>query len=125
MTKKDLVHFEKKLLAEKQRILKQREHTNELLKQPQREAGGEISGYRPHIADQGGETYQREVASQLTSQESALLVEIDEALKRIQDGRYGICEICQAKIPKARLEIIPYARLCIKDKQKRDKEKST
>lgn len=120
MTKKDLVHFEKKLLAEKQRILKQREHTNELLKQPQREAGGEISGYRTHIADQGGETYQREVASQLTSQESAILVEIDEALKRISDGRYGICEICQAKIPKARLEIIPYARLCIKDKQKKD-----
>ena len=125
MTKKDLVHFEKKLLAEKQRILKQREHTNELLKQPQREAGGEISGYRTHIADQGGETYQREVASQLSSQESTILVEIDEALKRIQDGRYGICEICQAKIPKARLEAIPYARLCIKDKQKRDKEKST
>ena len=120
MTKKDLVHFEKKLLAEKRRILKQREHTNELLKQPQREAGGEISGYRTHIADQGGETYQREVASQLTSQESAILVEIDEALKRISDGRYGICEICRAKIPKARLEIIPYARLCIKDKQKKD-----
>lgn len=123
MTKKDLVHFEKKLLAEKQRILKQREHTNELLKQPQREAGGEISGYRTHIADQGGETYQREFASQLTSQESALLVEIDEALKRIQNGRYGICEICQGKISKARLEIIPYARLCVKDKQKKDQPK--
>ena len=53
MKKKDLIYFEKKLLEEKQRILKQREHTNELLKQPQREAGGEISGYCTHIADQG------------------------------------------------------------------------
>jgi RNA polymerase-binding protein DksA len=118
MKKKDLIHFEKKLLEEKQRILKQRDHTNELLKQPQREAGGEISGYRTHIADQGGETLQREMASQLTSQESATLVEIDEALKHIQEGRYGTCEICSTKIPKARLEIIPYARLCIKCKKK-------
>jgi len=116
--KKDLMRFEKKLLAEKQKLLKQRGHTNELLKQPQREAGGEISGYRTHIADQGGETYQREFASQLTSQESKVLIEIDEAIQRIQKGRFGICEMCQGKIPKARLEIIPYARFCVKCKQK-------
>ncbi len=118
MKKKDLKNFEKKLLAEKQKLLKQRGHTNELLKQPQREAGGEISGYRTHIADQGGETYQREFASQLTSQESKILIEIDEALQRIQKGRFGICEMCQLKIPKARLEIIPYARFCVKCKEK-------
>lgn len=116
--KKDLMRFEKKLLAEKQKLLKQRGHTNELLKQPQREAGGEISSYRTHIADQGGETYQREFASQLTSQESKVLIEIDEAIQRIQKGRFGICEMCQGKIPKARLEIIPYARFCVKCKQK-------
>lgn len=118
MKKKDLLHFEKKLLAEKQRLLKQKGHTNELLKEPPREAGGEISGYRTHIADQGSETYQRELASQLSSQESMLLNEIEDALKRIRDGRYGICEICQSKIPKARLEIIPHARLCVKCKKK-------
>ncbi len=118
MKKKELLYFEKKLLEEKQRLLKQRGHTNELLKQPQREAGGEISGYRTHIADQGGETYQREYASQLSSQESIAIVEIDEALKRIQEGRFGICEMCQSKISKARLGIIPYARLCIKCKKK-------
>ncbi|MEO0094197.1 MAG: TraR/DksA C4-type zinc finger protein [candidate division WOR-3 bacterium] len=118
MKKKDLLYFEKKLLKEKQRLLKQKTHTDELLKEPQREAGGEISGYRTHIADQGSETYQREFASQLTSQESMLLVEIDEALRRIREGKYGICEMCQGKIPKARLEIIPHTRLCVKCKKK-------
>jgi|UniRef100_A0A7C6EDG6 RNA polymerase-binding protein DksA len=118
MKKKDLAYFEKRLLEEKQRLLKQKGHTNELLKEPQREAGGEISGYRTHIADQGSETYQREFASQLTSQESMLLIEIDEALKRIREGRYGICEMCQGKIAKERLKIIPHARLCVKCKKK-------
>ncbi|MDH5185911.1 MAG: TraR/DksA family transcriptional regulator [bacterium] len=120
MKKKDLMHFEKKLLAEKQKILKQRGHTNEVLKQPQREAGGEISGYRTHIADQSSETFQRELASQLTSQESMTLAEIDAALKKIQNGHFGICEMCQGNVPKARLEILPYARLCIKCKRKGD-----
>ncbi len=77
-------------------------------------AAGDLSSHRTHVADQGTENYQRELASQLKSIESDALREIDAALDRIARGTYGICERCGEPIPLARLEVIPYARLCMK-----------
>jgi len=112
LTKKDLLRLEKALLEEKQRILRQSSFTQQVMDTPA--AAGDLSSHRTHVADQGTENYQREFASQLKSIESSSLREIDDALARIANGTYGICESCGEPIPLARLEVIPYARRCMK-----------
>ncbi len=112
LKKKDLLRLEKALLVEKQRILRQSSFTREVMDLPS--STGDLSSHRTHIADQGTENYQREFASQLKSIEAESLRDIDDALKRIAQGNYGICEMCGEPIPLSRLEVIPYARLCMK-----------
>lgn len=112
LTKKDLLRLEKALLEEKQRVLRQSSFTQQVMDTPA--AAGDLSSHRTHIADQGTENYQRELASQLKSIEADALREIDAALDRIAKGTYGICERCGEPIPLARLEVLPYARLCMK-----------
>jgi DnaK suppressor protein len=57
---------------------------------------------------------QDELDSQLAWFESRELAAIDDALERIAEGRYGVCESCEKPIPAARLEAVPYVTLCIK-----------
>lgn len=108
------------LLAEKEHILKQLGFTGEVLLQPQKESAGDLSAYSTHPGDQGSDTYQREIASALTTQEFQTLRAIDVALKKIADGTYGSCEKCGAEISKQRLSAVPYAQLCIKCKKEED-----
>lgn len=112
--KAELRQFERALLAEKQRILKQGKATNEVMESAAPEATGDLSAHRTHTADQGTENYQRELASQFKTLESATLREIEDALRRYQNGTYGLCERCGKPIARARLEIVPHARLCMK-----------
>ncbi len=112
LKKRDLLRLEKALLTEKQRIIRQSSFTREVMDLPA--SAGDLSSHRTHIADQGTENYQREFASQLKSIETASLREIDDALNRIAKGTYGWCEQCGEPIPLNRLEVIPYARLCMK-----------
>jgi RNA polymerase-binding transcription factor DksA len=114
MTKKELLQFEKALLAEKQRLLRQGNFTTEVMDSTVPDATGDLSSHRTHTADQGTENYQSELASWHKSAESQTLREINEALRRIADGTFGKCGRCGKDIPKARLEIVPHARLCIK-----------
>jgi DnaK suppressor protein len=114
MTKRDLLKYEKRLLAEKTRLLKQRGYTGALLLQPEKESGTENNVNPSDIAEQGYDTYQREMASRLTSDQTKVLMEIDEALRRIERKSYGLCETCGKPIPKARLDLVPYARYDIK-----------
>lgn len=64
-------------------------------------------------ADAGNDAYDRDLALALLSQERDALYEIDEALKRIDEGAYGICEMSGKRIPRARLEAIPFARFTV------------
>jgi len=114
LTKTETVKFERALLAEKQRILKQGSIAEKIMESCGPEATGDLSTHRTHTADQGTENYQRELASRLRSIESVTLREIEDALRRISEGTYGICEKCGGPIPKARLEIVPHARFCMK-----------
>ena len=59
----------------------------------------------------------------LLSQEQDALYEIDEALKRVDLGTYGICEMCEKPIPHARLEAIPFARCTVDCQSKLEKER--
>jgi RNA polymerase-binding transcription factor DksA len=78
-----------------------------------RAEGSEASAFGMHQADAGSDAYDRDFALSLLSQEQDSLYEIEEALKRIQLGTYGICEISGKTIPVARLEARPFARYTV------------
>ncbi len=122
MDKKKLRYYEEKLLREKEKFIKQKKVFEDIVERADKESTGELSTVRTHIADLSSDTYLREIASQLTTQERNILLEIDEALRRIKEGRYGICEKCGEEIDLERLEVIPYCRYCI-DCQKRAEAK--
>lgn len=73
----------------------------------------ETSAHGLHQADAGSDSYDRDFALNLLSQEQDALFEIDEALKRIMKGTYGVCELSDKPIPKARLEARPFARFTV------------
>lgn len=73
----------------------------------------EASAHGLHQADAGSDAYDRDFALSLLSQEQDALFEIDEALKRLAKGTYGVCEMSGKQIPKARLEARPFARFTV------------
>ena len=81
-----------------------------------------------HIAELGTEAFEQEFALSLIASEREVLEEIDDALKRIEEGTYGLCEGCRAEgkspsrsiIPKTRLRAIPSARNCVNCERKRE-----
>ncbi|MGY8647787.1 MAG: TraR/DksA family transcriptional regulator [Verrucomicrobiales bacterium] len=75
--------------------------------------GSEANGSGMHQADAGTDSYDRDFALNVLSKEANALDEIKEALQRLELGTYGICESSGAKIPQARLEAIPFARLTV------------
>jgi DnaK suppressor protein len=78
-----------------------------------RAEGSEASAFGMHQADAGSDAYDRDFALSLLSQEQDALYEIEEALKRIDGGTYGVCEMSGKPIPHARLEAIPFARYTV------------
>lgn len=78
-----------------------------------RAEGSEASAFGMHQADAGSDAYDRDFALSLLSQEQDALYEIEEALKRIELGTYGVCEISGKPIAVARLEALPFARLTV------------
>jgi RNA polymerase-binding transcription factor DksA len=78
-----------------------------------RAEGSEASAFGMHQADAGSDAYDRDFALSLLSQEQDALYEIDQALKRIEVGTYGICEMSGKPIPHTRLEAIPFARFTV------------
>jgi len=78
-----------------------------------RAEGSEASAFGMHQADAGSDAYDRDFALSLLSQEQDALYEIEEALKRLDAGTYGVCEISNKPIAHARLEALPFARLTV------------
>lgn len=120
--KRELADFKKLVLKKKEEILEEIKHLSEgILKKSQKDAAGDISGYTFHMADVATDTYDREFSLGLASNERNFLYELDDAMKKIHEGTFGICEDCKSLIPKTRLKAIPYARLCIRCQEKREK----
>ena len=84
--------------------------------------GSEASAFGMHQADAGTDAYDRDFALSLLAQEQDSLYEIEEALKRIEGGTYGVCEMSGKRIPQARLEALPFARFTIESQQQYEKE---
>lgn len=78
-----------------------------------RAEGSEASAFGMHQADAGSDAYDRDFALSLLSQEQDSLYEIDEALKRLDNGTYGNCEMSGKPIPHARLEALPFTRYTV------------
>jgi len=121
-TKKELKEFKKIVLKRKEEILDDLKHiSDDTLRKSQKEASGDISGYTYHMADVATDNYDREFSLGLASDERKSLYDLDDALKRIEEGTFGICDDCKSTITKIRLKAVPSARLCIKCQQKREK----
>ncbi len=87
-----------------------------------RAEGSEASAFGMHQADAGSDAYDRDFALSLLSQEQDALYEIDQALKRIELGTYGVCEMSGKPIPHARLEAIPFARFTVECQSQLEKQ---
>jgi DnaK suppressor protein len=87
-----------------------------------RAEGSEASAFGMHQADAGSDAYDRDFALSLLSQEQDALYEIDQALKRVEMGTYGKCEMSGKPIPHARLEAIPFARFTVECQSQLEKQ---
>ncbi len=107
----DMEHFKQMLLAKRRELLGNvNEMEDETLKKSRLDASGDLSSMPIHMADIGTDNYEQEFVLDLMDSERKLLREIDDALGRIEKGRYGICEGTGKPIAKARLEAQPWAR---------------
>lgn len=121
-TKKELGEFKKLILKKKEEILDDIKHiSDDTLKKSQKDASGDISGYTYHMADVATDTYDREFSLGLASSDRQFLYELDDAIKRIEDGTFGVCQDCKVLIAKNRLKAVPHARLCVKCQEKKEK----
>ena len=84
------------------------------LKKSRSEANGDLSTMPIHMADIGSDNFEQEFTLSLMENEGVTLEQIESSLERIEEGTYGQCEECGIKIPKARLNAIPFATLCIR-----------
>lgn len=123
LTKKELTEFKKLLLKKKEEINAEIKHiSDDTLNKSQKDASGDISGYTYHMADVATDNYDREFSLGLASKDRKSLYELEDAMKRIEDGTFGVCLDCKALIAKTRLKVVPQARLCIKCQEKREKK---
>jgi RNA polymerase-binding protein DksA len=123
-TRQDLEFFKKLLLDIRSKIagdLASLERDG--LKTNQKESSGDLSGYSFHMADMATDNFDREFTLGLASNEQNLLNLIDNALHKIKEGTYGICEKTGKPISKRRLLAVPYAPLCIEAQELEEKEK--
>ncbi|MBI3319440.1 MAG: TraR/DksA C4-type zinc finger protein [Candidatus Omnitrophica bacterium] len=113
MTKLQLKEFKRRLLEERTKFAGEiKAIVREASKNP-REASGDLSAYTVHLADMSADTYERELVMDLASSEQEVLYQIDEALKRLEEGAYGVCQQCSRPISLSRLKAVPYTSLCI------------
>lgn len=87
-----------------------------------KESQSEMESYSLHMGDSGTDNFDRDFALSLLSSDQDALYEIEEALKRIEKGTYGTCELTGKSIPRARLDAIPWARFTVEAQAQLEKE---
>src|SRR6201997_825828 len=111
MGKKLLQHFEKRLIDERKRVLKELGRNDEAFGATPQSADGDLSSYSFHMADQGTDAMEREKAFLFASQEGRYLWHVNEALRRLYrtPEKFGRCEQCGEDIGFDRLDALPHA----------------
>ena len=113
LTKAQLKLFRQLLVTERVKFAREIKAIAEETAKSPRDASGDLSAYTVHMADMAADTYERELSMNLVSSEQEVLYQIDDALKRMDEGTYGICQQCNRPITMTRLKAVPYASLCI------------
>src|SRR5688572_60790 len=113
MTKQELEHLEKRLLRERERVIKALRQLDDSVSPTS--GDGDLTTYPLHLADEGTDTMEQEQSFLLLSKEGRLLIDIDTALRTILRApeQYGVCANCSQEISHERLDIVPWARLCV------------
>jgi RNA polymerase-binding protein DksA len=115
MNKAELVAYKELLLGLRARLRGDvSQMADAALKKSRSEANGDLSTMPIHMADMGSDNFEQEFTLSLMENEGVTLEQIESSLERIEEGIYGQCEECGVKIPKARLNAIPYATLCVR-----------
>jgi DnaK suppressor protein len=106
-----------------------REKLLETRRQVLKEISNDLKQGREGAKDEGMDTYDlaseerdREISFILTDRERGKLHAIQEALERVDEGTYGMCDSCESEIAPARLEALPFTRLCVNCQAEREKE---
>jgi RNA polymerase-binding transcription factor DksA len=131
--KKDLEHFKQIILAKRDEIIEQLQNLKEQMLDPTTgEYINENSPYSLHMAEQGTDAMEREKTFLYAQRENKFLGYLEDALKRIDAGTYGICVECIDEpqnlcetcplIPKERLEAVPHSQHCLPIKQRQEKK---
>jgi RNA polymerase-binding protein DksA len=116
---KDLEHFRDALLGKRRELLGDvRSMESEALRSS---GGSNLSSLPIHMADMGTDNYEQEFTLGLVEKDRLLLREINQALAKIQNGTYGLCEGTGKPISKARLEAQPWARFSIENARAMEK----
>jgi DnaK suppressor protein len=126
MTREEfLKYFEARLLDERGRVVKELGNYSDTFNVSAQDAGGELSAYSFHMADQGTDAMEREKAFLFASQEGRFLWHIDQALRRLyrDPDNFGKCHNCGQEIAFDRLDALPHARYCISCKQREEDAK--
>lgn len=119
MKKRDMKKYEKLLIAEREHLAKNiRIIEADTLESSKTDSGSGLTSF----AEAGTENNDLETALRVASGESKTLVDVEEALARIADGTYGVCDSCEAAIPVKRLEVFPEALHCVKCQGKIEKD---
>ncbi len=115
LTAGEIQHFRELLLQKRTELIGDVSSIeSEALKKSRIDAAGDLSSMPIHMADLGTDNFEQEFALGLMDSERKILAEIVDALGRIDEGVYGICEGTEKPIAKARLVANPWARYCIK-----------
>ncbi len=131
--KKDLEHFRQIILDKRDEIIEQLQNLREQMLDPTTgEYINENSPYSLHMAEQGTDAMEREKTFLYAQRENKFLGYLEDALKRIEAGTYGICvecidepqQLCETcpLIPKERLEAVPHSQHCLPIKQRQEKK---
>src|SRR2546421_7429594 len=117
LTKKETEELKARLLEERKDLQSQLDELEEsTFASNQSDLSGEM-GFDEEYADAGTATFERERDLSLVNNLRDLMERIDKALAKIEEGTYGLCDRCGRPIEKARIKALPYANLCLKDKQ--------
>jgi YteA family regulatory protein len=115
MDKEHLRYFKKRLLEDKKEVLRDIDQEEEIgLHSYLQDYYSELSVYDNHPADIASETFEMEMQFNLEENEKRHLKEIDDAIEKIDNGTYGVCDSCGNSIEIERLDVIPYTAICAK-----------
>ncbi len=106
------------LQAYRESLLNKREQLQSLYEHDVKAGQESTDDNADDFGDRANNAYNRELMFTLSDTERKALIEIDEAMQRLDKGTFGACEHCQGDIPEPRLKAIPWARYCISCQEK-------